>query len=59
MTERDRIVLDALVDLQEQAEQYNLCPATFYALRNEVLRIMGERDGYKHRLDAAYAALQE
>lgn len=53
MSERDQILLDALDDLQKQADEYGFCPATFYALRAEIMRIMGERDGYKYRIGVA------
>lgn len=59
MSERDQILLDALDNLQKQADEYGFCPATFYALRAEVMRIMGERDGYKHRIMAARRKILE
>lgn len=50
MNERDIVILTALDDLETQAETVGLCPQTFRALRREVMRIMGERDGARAAL---------
>lgn len=50
MNERDIVLLTALDDLETQAETVGLCPQTFRALRREVMRIMGERDGARAAL---------
>lgn len=42
--ERDRAVLDALDDNIRIAPKVGICADTFYALKQEFLRIMQERD---------------
>lgn len=44
MSDRDKALLDAIDNIKEYAVCIGLCPATFSALKCEVLRIMGERD---------------
>lgn len=48
--DRDFDFLAALDDLKVDAVALGLCPAPFDAIKHEVLRLMGERDGYKYRL---------
>ena len=43
-SERDKLVLDALNENIKKAPSLGICAETFYALKQEFLRIMRERD---------------
>lgn len=43
-SERDKLVLDALNENIKKAPSLGICAETFYALKQEFLRIMQERD---------------
>lgn len=43
-SERDKLVLDALNENIKKAPLLGICAETFYALKQEFLRIMQERD---------------
>lgn len=43
-TERDKLVLDALDENIQKAPELGICAETFYALKQEFLRVMQERD---------------
>lgn len=51
MSERDQILLYALDDMADQAAEFGLCRAAFTQLKREVLRIMGERDGWQQQAE--------
>lgn len=50
MKEQDIILLAAIDDMISQAPSVGICPTAFRTLKKEVIRIMGERDGYAERL---------
>lgn len=41
---RDQVVLDSLNANMRNAPKYGICADTFYALKEEFLRVMKERD---------------
>lgn len=43
-SERDKLVLDALNENIKKSPSLGICAETFYALKQEFLRIMQERD---------------
>lgn len=49
-SERDQAVLDALEENIKIAPQIGVCADTFYALKQEFLRIMQERDDTLEKL---------
>lgn len=51
--ERDRAVLDALDDNIRIAPKVGICADTFYALKQEFLRVMHERDEALEKLREA------
>lgn len=51
--ERDRAVLDALDDNIRIAPKVGICADTFYALKQEFLRVMHERDESLEKLREA------
>lgn len=52
MEERDKALLDTLDELIELAPELGLFPFACKSIKNEVKRIMQERDVLKNRLDA-------
>lgn len=51
-TERDQVVLDALDENIKLAPQFGLCAEQFYAIKQEFLRVMQERDDAISELEA-------
>lgn len=51
INKRDKLVLDALDENIQTAPSLGVCADTFYALKQEFLRIMQERDTAIKRLE--------
>lgn len=49
---RDQVVLDSLDANMHEAPKYGICADTFYALKEEFLRVMQERDEAIAKLQA-------
>ena len=52
-SERDEALLAAIDDMIQTAPKLGICPLVFQKLKEEVLFIMGERDGLKASAKAA------
>lgn len=53
--ERDQLVLAALDENVKKAPALGVCADTFYALKQEFLRVMQERDDALKKLNGAMA----
>lgn len=53
MSKRDEILLASIDDMIRTAPKLGICPLVFQKLKEEVLFIMGERDGLKASAKAA------
>ena len=50
MNKRDNDLLEAIDDMIRLAPEIGVCPVFFKTIKEEVLFIMGERDGLKEAL---------
>ena len=49
MTDREKAVIDGISDMEKNAQKIGLCPIAFQTLREEMERVIGERDALMTR----------
>lgn len=59
MREREHELLAGLERMEADASQIGLCPAPFRVLREELMRIIGERDGMAEAAEEALEVVED